>query len=459
MSQPTSLPADHSPAESLPVLTKDPAFRGMISTQFLGAFNDNVFKQLVLLICVDAIAQTGTDHQATAQAMFAIPFVLFSGLAGFIGDRVSKRGIVVSAKVAEIGIMLLGMTAFFLSGLFPTLLLPLLFLVLFLMGTQSAFFGPSKYGILPELFSKRDLPQANGLIQMTTFVAIILGMAAAGYGKDWFPDSLWIVSAFCVGIAFLGTLTSFWIRKTPIAHPGLEFQWSALGINRETWRMLKADKTLMTVLLISSLFWFVGGVVLPATNTFGKTQLGLSNGDTSLLAACMGIGIAVGCAVTGKLSHQTIRFGLVRVGAWGLTASLGGLWFLGWVHGADPQTFWAKVFPQSSIETWSRLVMLLVGFFGGVFIVPLQVFMQARPPEDQKGRMIGSMNLVNWIAICFASVFLSLSALLFTKLNLGVSWNFGALAIILLPVAIFYRPPDVDLTVYSYVDLAVPLDD
>ncbi len=440
----------HSPlrgADDSPGLFRDRAFWGMTGTQFLGAFNDNVFKQLVLLICVDFERATGVGYyQSIATALFAIPFVLFSGLAGYLSDRLSKRRIVVLMKVAEIVIMLAGMSAFFLGGVFPAWQLPMLFAVLFLMSTQSAFFGPSKYGILPELFADRDLPQANGLIQMTTFLAIIFGMVAAGYGKEWFPSQLWMVSAMCVVIAVAGTMTSLLVRPTPVARPNLEFEWSAMAINRETWKMLRGDKLLMEVLLISSVFWFLGGVMMQATNTFGKILLQVGDAGASLLGVFMGIGIAIGCVVAGKLSHEKINFHLVRIGSWGLAGALVLLLLMGLAHTAAAGSFWEKLVPRNRIETICQAGMLGVGFFGGLFIVPLQVFMQARPPEDLKGRMIGAMNLVNWIAICFAAVFVGLANFLLEKMGLGVNWIFGMLALILLPIAIFYHPPDETLS-------------
>lgn len=443
MSQPPVLGAETSPG-----LSRDRAFWGMTSTQFLGAFNDNLFKQMVMLICVDAAAaeQLGRDYQPLALALFAIPFVLFSGFAGYLSDRIGKRGIVVAMKVAEITIMTAGMGALYLGGIVPDWRLPLLFVVLFLMSTQSAFFGPAKYGILPELFPDRDLPQANGIIQMTTFLAIIFGFAAAGYGKEAFPDQLWVVSAICVGIAVMGTLTSLFVRSTPVAHPGLEFEWSAVAIKRETWAMLRTDKPLREVLWVSSLFWFLGGVMQPTSNTFGKDQLLLGDARTSLLGAFMGIGIAVGCVVAGKLSHQQINFGLVRIGSWGLVGSLSWLWFLGLAHNAAPANAWAGLFPEDLMETFVRVGMLGVGFFGGLFIVPLQVFLQARPPQDQKGRMIGAMNLVNWSAICLSAGFIGISNEIFRLIDCEASWNFGIMALVLLPIAIFYHPPDENLS-------------
>src|SRR5438132_6243672 len=160
-------------------LFRDRSFWGMTATQFLGAFNDNLFKQLMLLLAipVGAAAAQKADQQGLAMMVFSLPFVLFSGFAGYLSDRYSKRTVIVACKIAEIGIMLLGVVAFRAYGWtgYAGLLL-----VLWFMGTHSAFFGPGKYGILPELFRERDLPRANGVILMTTFLAIIFGTASAG---------------------------------------------------------------------------------------------------------------------------------------------------------------------------------------------------------------------------------------------------------------------------------------
>src|SRR5262245_24291793 len=167
--------------EALPRLYRDVSVWAMTTCQFLGAFNDSVFKQIMLLLCVQATLFAGegpSDYQWLAQAVFAVPFVLFSGSAGFLADRISKRAVIVSCKVAEVFITLAAMAAFWsaTSGALWALLAVLCF-----MGTHSAVFGPAKYGILPEMVRARDLPAFNGLIQMTTFLALILGTATAGF--------------------------------------------------------------------------------------------------------------------------------------------------------------------------------------------------------------------------------------------------------------------------------------
>src|SRR5262249_24490776 len=184
----------------------------------LGAFNDNLFKQLILLLATptgaSVIAGTGSDKQATAQIIFAAAFLLFSGFAGYISDRYRKRTLVISCKVAEILIMFLGFLGFLEYHRFG---LAGLFFVLFLMGTHSAFFGPAKYGILPEMLRPADLPRANGVFLMLTFLAIIFGTAAAGYLLNYSGGRIWIGSLACIGVAVLGTLTALVIRGAPPA--------------------------------------------------------------------------------------------------------------------------------------------------------------------------------------------------------------------------------------------------
>jgi MFS family permease len=462
---------DPSTPDRRPSLWHDISYHGMNFTQFFGAFNDNLFKQLVLLICVDYFAVVHTDYQPYAQFAFALPFVLFSGFAGFLSDRTSKVRIVVAMKIAEIGVM----TAGFFALHATTGRIEWLLAVVFLMGTHSAFFGPPKYGILPELFRERDLPQVNGMIQMTTFLSIILGMALGSFIKEWFNDRLWVGSAVCIGIAVVGTLTSLVIRSTAIAHPGLRFQWSALFLSGDTWRMLKSDRPLLWVLLVSSLFWFLGGVVQQAVNAFGRLQMHYGDGRTGLLAVCMAGGIMVGCLWAGAASRGKFRTGFVQLGAWGIVACFCGLAALGSAAGvplerskpaeesseeqanttsaqasndqpsADvaehtQESLIEMLRPTGSFEVVCRVLLAGVGLFAGFFYVPLAVVMQVRPPADKKGRMIGAMNLANWICILIAAGFYFAVLAACQSFHLRVSWIFAMSAVVMLPVAILYRP-------------------
>ncbi|REJ89438.1 MAG: MFS transporter [Planctomycetota bacterium] len=424
---------------------RDRSFWGMTATQFLGAFNDNVFKQLILLLCVDYKLHhelASDPYQSTAQALFALPFVLFSGVAGWLADRISKQTVVVWAKVAEIVVMLAGMAAFLSAEVYSDTLITLLFCVLCLMSLQSAFFGPSKYGILPELFAKHDLPAVNGMIQMTTFLAIIFGMAVCGAAKQWLTESgigLWVLSAGCVGVAVIGTGTSLFVRRTPVAQPGLRLTPASFGVDKNTWRMLKADRVLRTVLLVSCLFWFLGGVLVPVVNDFGKSQMGYQDRMTSLLAALLGLGIAAGCILSAQISRASVRFGLVRKAAGGICVSLLGLSLLPW-----------SGLSADGVAAGAGVLLVLLGVCSGVFVIPLQVFLQARPPAEEKGRMIGTMNLLNWTAMLFSAAVYKVCSSLFTlspAVEEGaprsvISWTFAVMAVLILPVGLLLRLED-----------------
>lgn len=474
MSQPNVMmtPPSDSPPRS--PLLRDSAFWGLNLTQFLGAFNDNLFKQLVMLLCVDRASQGGRDLQGLAMILFAWPFIAFSGFAGFLSDRFSKRKIIILCKAAEFLIVLLGMLGFLTHNLF------VLLAVLCLMGVHSAFFGPSKYGILPELLHPSDLPRANGSMLMATFLAIIFGLAIAGAAKQAFQDSLWLASLPCLLIALLGLGTSVLIRPTPVAQPKLVFEWSSIAIDAQTRAVLTKNRTLLGVLLMSSVFWFVGGTVYPpAINAFGKDQLRLDDRTTGAMAASTGLGIAVGCILAGVLSKNRVRAWPVRVGAWGLTLSLAALCLPGpgfdvvraEIHetkqlrqAGGKGTPDAPAVDQSTdkkpsvtvnpfrrgslLGPYGSVVALIgVGLFAGFFSVPLQVYLQSAAPPDQKGRIIGAWNLLNWIGIAGSGVVYSIGRLvLIDQWELPHNSLFGFAALLMLPVALFYRPPETQAT-------------
>jgi len=413
----------HLPAS----LRNDPSFWGMTATQFLGAFNDNLFKQVVLLLCIDQAARRGqTDQQWVALALFALPFVLFSGFAGFLADRYSKRRIIVLCKVAEVGIVILATAALWYESLGGALV------VLFLLGAQSAFFGPAKYGILPEIILERNLPAANGIFLMTTFAAIILGQAAAGFMKQsWLPDRIGLVGLVYLAIAGAGLATSLLVRPTPVASRGLPLGIESLIIRKDMLLLIWRDKALLVALCMSSAFWMVGGIVQPAVNAFGNNQMQFDDSQTSLMLTFLTAGIALGCILGGMLSGRRVNFTLVTAGCWGMIAGLMAFALWGAWPGMEPG-------PKAN---GARGLLAVMGLSAGVFAVPLQVFLQSRPPADKKGQMIGAMNLANWIAIVFsAGVYGAMNAAITGWLRAPVSWVFGATALLLFPVAIWGRP-------------------
>ena len=436
--KPDSLHIDHS---SLPPLFRDRAFYGITITQFLGAFNDNLFKQLMLLLAVPVVAGMA-DNQGVATMVFSAPFIFFSGFAGYLSDRYSKSTIITCAKFAEIGIMLLGMIGFL---MFESTGYVGLLCVLFLMGTHSAFFGPGKYGILPELFRGSDLPRANGIMVMTTFLAIILGTGTAGLLKNMLvtptagglnASQLWMGSLTCIGIAIVGTCAALNIRPTPRAVPNLKFRISSLLIPPDTRTVLWNDPPLMMALFASSMFWLVASLTVQVVNNVAKIEMGLDSkwADTlaSALNACTALGIAGGAALAGRLSRGRINFGVARMGATGIVVAL---LLLGlYRDGQQLIGFYGSV-----------PLMVLLGVFAACFAIPVQVFIQARPQDDQKGRIIAVMNLANFAAMLLSGALYGLFDATVNGLGIPHAPIFILTALMIVPLALFYRPKDVEL--------------
>ncbi|MCM2373394.1 MFS transporter [Aporhodopirellula aestuarii] len=452
-----------------------PAFIGFLATQFFGAFNDNLFKQLLLLLAiptaivagasesgmlesspaVQEMAQSsvaagettaaaaesgGADLQGVATIVFGLPFVVFGGLAGYLADRLSKRTIIVSSKVAEIGIMALGMLAFLAT---PTIGFAGLWIVLFLMGLQSTFFGPGKYGILPEMLPRDQLGRANGLVLMTTFIAIIIGTAVAGPLKDSIvpPDmprmqaasGLWIGSLVCVGIAVVGTITSLLIIRLPAAAPGLKLKTENLAVPKEMRALLRRDKPLLLALLASCVFWLIAGLTIQSVNSLSKVQLAQTDTWTSILVALISVGIAIGGAVAGALSRKISDNFVIQIGMWG-TVGLCALLSITLPGAADAPGQGHLLGFNGSIP-----VLICLGASAAFFAIPIQVFLQARPPQELKGRMIAVMNQANFFAIVLSGLVYSILDQIISAADWPRSYLFAAMAIMFLPVAIFYK--------------------
>jgi acyl-[acyl-carrier-protein]-phospholipid O-acyltransferase/long-chain-fatty-acid--[acyl-carrier-protein] ligase len=454
--------------EGVPVL-KDRSFWGLIFTQFLGAFNDNLFKQLILLLAVPAgvaamqnAAGVEKDVQGWANMVFSLPFVIFSGFAGWLSDRFSKQRIIFFSKCAEIAIMAIGMIAFLWYdawGMAGT------WTVLFLMGTQSAFFGPGKYGILPELFSPKDLAKANGLILMTTFLAIIFGTVVAGWlmtsirdmepavidapqafeqpvapeaiqaeiaVANMFvsmkhPSRLWIGSCICVLIAIVGTWTATWLRKTRPARPDSLLALDDFGLAAPIRSLLAKDMPLLRVLLVSSVFWMVSGLTVPIVNRLGMSQLQADEKATSLLVGGIAMGIMGGSILAAVVFKRLSPRGQVSLGLFGMVATLVVLGV--WKQGGD---HW--------LGYWGCFAgLLILGLFAAIYAVPIQVFLQDRPPADLKGRMIGTMNQANFIGILLSGPMYQGFEAFARGMGWPISSVFWMLAVLLSPLAIFYR--------------------
>jgi acyl-[acyl-carrier-protein]-phospholipid O-acyltransferase/long-chain-fatty-acid--[acyl-carrier-protein] ligase len=354
-------------------------------TQFLGAFNDNLFKIVVSMLAVRLVAADRAGHELSiVSAIFILPFLLFSGYAGQLADVYSKRTVLVVSKSLEIVTAMVGLIGFAFGHL------QLTYAALFLIAVQATFFSPAKYGILPEMLPDRDLSRANGVLEMSTFVAIVLGTAVGGYLFDAWRAHLWTIGVLVVLVAVVGTASSFGIPHVAAAAPAQRIDLNPWG---EIWTGIKAlrrDRVLWLTVVGISYFWFLGSLLQLVVILFGADVMQLSDTWVGVLTAFAAIGIGVGSLVAGRLSGDKVELGLAPIGAIGM----GG--------------FAIALSRSGASFTLAAINLTLVGFFGGFFAVPLNALLQQRSGGDEKGRLMATNNFLNMVAIMFASGALSL---------------------------------------------------
>src|SRR5450755_3985836 len=361
-------------------LLKNTGFHSFLWTQFLGAFNDNVYKILVSMRAVHVAADTGSSqYLVLAGVVFVIPFLLFSGYSGHLADVVSKRKVLISVKVFEIFVMTLGLAAFFSTRI------ELMLVVLFLMALHSTIFSPAKYGIVPEMLPDKDLSRANGLLEMSTFVAIVLGTSIGSFLFAAWKDEPWKIGLVTLAVAVAGFLTSLKITRVPASGTHAPFQKNPF---EEVWigtkHLLKERPLTLTVLGISY-FWFLGALFQMDLFLFGSEVLKETDLRVGLLVTALAIGIGVGSLLAGRLSGNKVELGLVPLGAV----------FMG--------IFCIVLYASRGSYTLAVISLSLLGASSGLFIVPLNAYLQQRSESHEKGRIIATNNFYNTIGLALAS--------------------------------------------------------
>jgi acyl-[acyl-carrier-protein]-phospholipid O-acyltransferase/long-chain-fatty-acid--[acyl-carrier-protein] ligase len=357
------------------------SFWFLIATQFQGAFSDNAYKNIVVLVAVSTAvtAQQESQRISLAGTLFILPFLLFSMYGGFLADRFSKRSVTIYTKVAEVAIMLLATLE--LSRGHLSLAMGLLFLT----GSQAAFFGPTKYGILPELLPEKRLSWGNGILEMTTFLSIILGTVAGAILVEHLRGRLYLAGLILVALALVGTATSFGIGRLPAANPAARFRWNFVG---EVWRYVREarkDRVLWLAVAGGAYFWFLGFLFQTNIVLYGKNILGLQESHIGYLLSAVALGIGLGSYAAGYLSGNKIEYGLIPLGSIGITV-------FSLVLGLGRWDFWH-----------SAGLLALVGFSAGFFIVPLNALVQQRPDPSIKGGMIAMANLMTFVGMLAAA--------------------------------------------------------
>ncbi len=373
-------------------LMQERRFLPFFLTQFLGAFNDNFYKNaLVVLVTFQAARLTELSPGVLvniAAGLFILPFFLFSATAGQFADKFEKSRLIRFTKLLEIAIMVLATVAFALSSV------QLMLVTLFLMGTQSAIFGPVKYAILPQVLDETELVGGNALVESGTFVAILLGTIVGGLLIAVPSGSVW-VSAGVVATALLGYLASRSIPPVAAADPGMKIDWNPAT---QTWQMVRfarENRTVFLSILGISWFWFYGAVFLSQFPGFASEVLGGDEKAVTLLLAVFSVGIAIGSLLCERLSGKHVEIGLVPFGSIGLTVFGLDLW---WASSALEAG--AAMRPLSELlaeaVTWRILFdLVMIALCGGFYIVPLYALVQSRSAPSHRSRIIAANNILN----------------------------------------------------------------
>ncbi len=394
-------------------------FWSLIATQFQGALNENGLKQLIVFLVLGmGLHQAERDRLVlVVGALFAVPYILFSMVGGFLADRFSKRTITISTKLLEVAVMLLAIAGLARQNLVVE------FAAVFLASTQAALFGPSKYGLLPEILPSSRLSWGNGVLELGTFLGVIAGAFSAGVMADEFRGrQAWSGTIF-LGLSAFGLVFSLGVTRVHAAAPAKRFIANPLADLWKQGRLIRADRVLWLAILGNTYFWALATLLTANIAFYGSDVLHLSSTRTGLLQVAIAVGIGLGSVAAGHLSGGKVEYGLIPLGAIGL--SLFGILLS--LHGL------------SFVDVLTLLAVL--GFWAGFFAVPINALIQQRPDERDKGGIIAAANLISWIGIGAAT---GVYYLLQHYFHLGPSAIFltASLATIAATVYVLYLLPD-----------------
>lgn len=404
-------------------------------TQFFGAFNDNIFKNVLLLLV--AFAGSGALPISSdlfinlAAGLFILPFFLFSASAGVLADKYEKSWFIRRVKLLEIAIMCIGAIGFITESY------SVLLLILFLMGTQSAFFGPVKYALLPQQLKSNELVPGNALVETGTFLAILLGTLGAGMIASA-DNARHIAAAAVILFALCGYWASRSIPEAPASAPDLTFRWRPISQTRHTLAIARSDRIIFQSMMAISWFWFLGAAYLTQFPNFTKVFLNGTESSVSFLLALFSVGIALGSLACDKLSNHRIDVGIVPLGSFGIS-------IFGYLMATSiPDEL--PIFSQfSEFAAYQPLwplfaYLLLLGASGGVFIVPLYALMQQRAKETERAQVIAALNIYNSLFMVCSAI---LGIICLTLLDLTIPHLFVLLSVmnLLLAAYLFLQVP------------------
>jgi len=384
-------------------------FWSLMFTQFQGAFSDNALRWLVIFpvlvapMLSDARKDAFVSH---ASLLFAVPFLLFSTVGGWLADRFSKRSVMIAVKTAEIGIMVFAATGLALGRQ------PLQLAAICLMGVHSTIFAPAKYGVMPEILPSGKLSAGNGVLELLTFIGIIFGTFVGGWLAETLAGREGWAGVLLAGLAAVGLMVSLGIAKVPAADPHKPLNPNIIGEILGQLRLMKQDRDLWRANWGNTGFFFVAMLLQLNLALFAQQVFHLQPTRQAWLQAALSLGIGVGSMTAGRLSRGRIEYGLIPLGA-GLMA-LAAL-VLGW--------------PGVAMRPFATALGLL-GFGGGLFIVPVVSVLQHRPSPQTKGAVQGAASWLSWVGVAAAAI---TQNLLSSTLHLSygqVFWSSGGFTMV-----------------------------
>lgn len=372
-----------SEASSVPVPSQRSlrGFWALVATQFQGAFSDNLLRNLLLSMVV-GMGLARSDRESFVSLvtfLFSLPFILCSMAGGWLADRFSKRQITTSTKLLEIASMVLAAAALAAHSL------PFSLVALTLVATQAALFGPSKYGLLPELLPEKRLSWGNGVIELGTLLAIILGTVAGAAMAEHFRGHEVVAGYVLLALAVAGLLSSLAIDRVPAAAPHKPFRLNFVSDLCRQIGIMRRDRPLFLAVAGNTYFWFLGSLLFSTIVVYGPDVLHVGMTKTGYLNATLAIGIGIGSMVAGVVSGNKIEYGLIPLGSIGMTLT-------GLVLGLQPHGLLG-----------SAVLLGLLGFWAGFFAVPVNALIQHRPPERDKGGVIAAANLLSFVGIALSA--------------------------------------------------------
>lgn len=405
-------------------------------TQAFGAFNDSAFRSAMVMLAAVRMGLSNDKislYTNLAPALFILPYFLFSATAGQLAEKYEKSRIIRYVKLFEIAAMLLAAWGFHTHNLI------LLLGVLFMMGVHSTVFGPIKYAILPQALNASELVGGNGMVEMGTQLAILLGMVIGNTLMLWVGIGPYAAAAATIVIAMAGYACSRAIPPAPPTAPTLKFNWNPISETKRVLAITRQDRAVFNAVLGISWFWFFGTVLVAQLPIYTKVHLGGDGSVITLVLTLFSLGTGLGALLCEKMSGKRVEIGLVPLGAFGLTAFGIDLYFARPDAAVRQGLDWLAFLHATG--SW-RIVLDLtaIGVFAGFYVVPLFAFVQARTPRDRLSRVIAGNNILNALLIVLASVF----GLVLGRLGMSAARIFmvDALLNVLVAIYIFTLVPE-----------------